>query len=115
MWSLCQKISGLSFTNPDLPALRYGRTMEMEAANKFFELMKKKHKNLILSEYGLFLDKTNCFIGAIPDRLMVCDCCEDACLEIKCPLSINYEKSNEKNLDYLYKSDNELKLKTNHS
>ena len=89
--------------------------MEMEAANKFFELMKKKHKNLILSEYGLFLDKTNCFIGAIPDRLMVCDCCEDACLEIKCPLSINYEKSNEKNLDYLYKSDNELKLKTNRS
>ena len=89
--------------------------MEMEAANKFFELMKKKHENLIISEYGLFLDKTNCFIGAIPDRLMTCDCCEDACLEIKCPLSINYEKSNEKNLDYLYKSDNELKLKTNHS
>ena len=68
MWSLCQKISGLYFTKPDLPALRYGRTMEMEAANKFFELMKKKHENLIISEYGLFLDKTNCFIGAIPDR-----------------------------------------------
>ena len=42
MWSLCQNMSGLSFTNPDLPALKYGRTMEMEAANKFFELMKKK-------------------------------------------------------------------------
>ena len=44
MWSLCQNMSGLSFTNPDLPALKYGRTMEMEAANKFFELMKKKQK-----------------------------------------------------------------------
>ena len=42
MWSLCQNMLGLSFTNPDLPALKYGRTMEMEAANKFFELMKKK-------------------------------------------------------------------------
>ena len=44
MWSLCQNISGLSFTNPDLPALKYGRTIEMEAANEFSELMKKKHK-----------------------------------------------------------------------
>ena len=34
------------FTNPDLAALKYGRTMEMEAANEFFELMKKNHKNL---------------------------------------------------------------------
>ena len=33
----------------------------------------------------------------------------------KIPLSINCEKSDEKNLDYLYKSDSEIKLKTNHS
>ena len=32
------KISGLSFTNPNLAALKYGRTMEVEAANKIFEL-----------------------------------------------------------------------------
>ena len=113
MWSLFQNISGLSFTNPDLPALKYGRTMEMEATNEFFELMKKKHKNLVISECRLFLDKTNCFIGASPDCLMTYDCFEDACLEIKCPLSINYEKPNEKNLGYLYKSDSEIKLKTN--
>ena len=30
-------------------------------------------------------------------------------------MSINYEKANKKNLDYLYKSDSEIKLKTNHS
>ena len=42
MWSLCQNISGLSFTNPDLPALKYGQIMEMEATNQFVELMKKK-------------------------------------------------------------------------
>ena len=89
--------------------------MEMEATKEFFELMKKKHRNLVISECGLFLDKTNCFIGASPDRLMTCDCCEDACVEIKCPLSINYEKPTENNLDYLYKSDSEIKLKTNHS
>ena len=44
IWSLCQNISGLFFTNPDLPALNYGRTMEMEAANESFELMKMKQK-----------------------------------------------------------------------
>ena len=115
MWSLYQNISGLSFINPDLLALKYGRTIKMEAANEFFELMKKKHKHFAILECGLLLDKANCFIGASPDRLITCDCCEDACVEIKWPLSINYEKPNEKNLDYLYKSDSEIKLKTNHS
>ena len=56
MLPLCQNISGLSLTNPDLPALKYVRTMDMEAANKFSELMKKKHKNLAILECGLFLD-----------------------------------------------------------
>ena len=46
---------------------------------------------------------------------MTYDCCEDACVEIKWPLSINYEKPNEKNLDYLYKRDSKIKLKINHS
>ena len=53
--------------------------------------------------------------GASPDRLITCDCCEDTCVGIKLPLSINYENTNEENLDYLYKSDSETKLKTNHS
>ena len=114
VWS-CQNISGFSFSNPDLPVLKYILTMEMESTNRFFELMKKKHKHLVISDCGLFLDKANCFIGASPHHLMTCDCCEDACVEIKCTLSINYEKPNEKNLDYLYKSDSTIKLKTNHS
>ena len=115
MWPVYQNISELSFINPDLLALKYGRTIEMEAANEFFELMKKKHKHFVILECGLFLDKANCFIGASPDRIITCDCCEDACVEIKRPLSINYEKPNDKNLDYLYKGDSEIKLKTNHS
>ena len=74
MWSLCQSISGLSLTNPDIPAPKYDGTMEIKVTNEFFELMKKKHKNLVISKSGLFLDKTNCFIGASPDHLMTCDC-----------------------------------------
>ena len=49
-------------TKPDLTALIYVLTMEVEAANNFFYLMKDKHKNLVISGCGLFLDKTNCFI-----------------------------------------------------
>ena len=79
--SLCQNISGLSFTNPDLPALKYCSTMKMGAANEFFELMKKKHKNVVISECCLFLDKADCFIGASPDRLMTCYCCEEHVLK----------------------------------
>ena len=57
MWSLCQNISGLSFTNPDLPALKYGRTIEMEAANEFSELMKKKHKMYLFQNVVNFRTK----------------------------------------------------------
>ena len=89
--------------------------MEMEATNEIFELMKKKYKNLVISECGLFLDKINGFMAESLGRLMTWDCCEDACVEIKWPLSTNYEKPNEKNLDYLYRSESEIKLKTNHS
>ena len=42
MRSLCQNISRISFTNLDLPVLKYGRTMEMEVANQIFELIKKE-------------------------------------------------------------------------
>ena len=87
------------FTNPDLPALKYCRTTEMEAANEFFDSTKKKHENLVITERGLFVYKTICYIGASPDSLLTCNCFEDACVEIKCSLSINYEKRNEENLD----------------
>ena len=115
MWLLCQNISGLLLINPDLHALKHDQTVEMEATNAFFELMKMKHKSLVISECGLFSGKANCFLRKSPDRLMTCDCCEYACVEIKCPLSISYEKLNQKNLDYSYKSDSDIKLKNNHS
>ena len=44
MFTLNQSVSGFSYVNPDLPALKYGRAMEPEAANCFLEVMKSKHK-----------------------------------------------------------------------
>ena len=85
-----QEISGFTYVNPELKALKYGRGMEDIAANGFFEVMKEGHKNLKLTNCGLFLDETAPVIGATPDRLMTCDCCPPSCVEIKCPYSINY-------------------------
>ena len=85
MYSVNQKVSGLTYTNPNIPAQKYGRDMEDEAANDFFSAMKLKHKNPKMIQCGLFLDKVSPVIGASPDRIFYCDCCPPACVEIKCP------------------------------
>ena len=51
---------------------------------------------------------------ASPDCLMSCSSCGKACIEVKCPYSINYTEPNEQNLDYLYKDEDAVKLKQNH-
>ena len=85
MWSLNQKISGLVFVKPNIPALKYGRDMEIEAANTFIEFIKGKHKDIKLSDRGLFVDEALPYVGASPDRILLRSCCEKACVEIKCP------------------------------
>ena len=116
MWSLNQKVSGLIFVSPDIPALKYGRTMEEEAVNAFYNEMSKKHKNLNLEECGLFLEKDMPYVGGSPDRIVRCSCCKPACLEVKCPYSINYTHPQDPNitLPYLCKDDDVLTLKKQH-
>ena len=50
MWSLNQKISGLAFVRPNIPALKYGRDLKIEAAKNFTEFIKGKHKYIKLSD-----------------------------------------------------------------
>ena len=83
MWSLNQNVSGLLFVNPDIPALKYGRSMEENAVNNFYEIMKLKHIDLKLHECGLYLDRDAPYIGGSPDRIVTCSCCPTACLEVK--------------------------------
>ena len=42
MWSLNQKMSGLVFVKSNILAQKYGRDMEIEAANTFIEFIKGK-------------------------------------------------------------------------
>lgn len=116
MWSLNQKVSGLAFVNPDIPALKYGRTMEIEAVNMFCDVMKKRHKDFRSEKCGLFLHENLPFIGASPDRIIYCSCCPVACLEVKCPYSINFAspKDPDVNLPYLLRNGDEFKLNRKH-
>lgn len=116
MWSLIQKISGFTFTNPNIPALKYGREMEAYAANKFVEIFAKDHKKVSKKECGLFLDSSYQYIGASPDGIITCSCHEAACLEIKCPYSISYTSPCDLNvaLPYLKIVDGKKTLNRSH-
>lgn len=40
---------------------------------------------MISKPCGLFIDPTGQFLGASPDGIVSCDCCEARLVEIKCP------------------------------
>ena len=49
-----------------------------------------------------YLDKLVPIIGASPDRIMTCDCCPPACIEIKCPYLINFTTPRVENFSLPY-------------
>lgn len=85
-------IMGRSQPDPMLPALKYGRTMEPAAREKYRAvLIESGHKDVVIQECGLFVHRKNVYMGASPDGLVSCSCCGTGVLEIKCPLSIAHE------------------------
>ena len=114
IWSLKEKNSGIISVNPNIPALKYGRDMEIETISKFAEYIKNYHQDCIISECGLVFDETMPYIGASPDRLMSSLYSGKAYIEIRSPYSINHTEPNEQNLEYLYKDGDTVKLKENH-
>ena len=78
--------------------------------------MKQKHKNFQVHECGLFLDKTVSYIGGSSNRILTCSCCEPACLEVKCPYSINHlsPRDPDAKLNYFIKNGDDLVLNKNH-
>ena len=51
--------------------------MEENAVNEFFNIKPKEHKYFKLLDFGLFLENAKPFIGASPDRILSCSCCQD--------------------------------------
>ena len=52
MYSLKEKVSGRTFTNPNIPALKYSRDMESEALSTFETEIKKEHKHVKIQKCG---------------------------------------------------------------
>lgn len=69
-----------------LPQISKGLQNEKEAVAKVIQvLIDSGHKNVAIRDCGLFIDSSEQFLGASPDGVIYCDCCEDMLLEVKCP------------------------------
>ncbi|GFS86420.1 uncharacterized protein TNCV_4519271 [Trichonephila clavipes] len=79
---LVEQIFGMSFSNA---AIDWGKNQEAVAKQQFLTYLSDQHVNGMLLPCGLLVHKENIFLGATPDGLVMCDCCETALLEIKCP------------------------------
>ena len=97
-----------------LPQIQRGSMLESEAINALIaQLTNEGHVNVKVQECGLYLYKPLQYIGASPDGILTCDCCEGQCLvEIKCPSSPVSELSYLLPVRPLSKS---IKLKKSHS
>lgn len=96
-----------------LPQIQRGSALEAEAGNALVNhLTKVGHVNVRIRECGLYIYKSAQFIGASPDGILQCDCCQERLIEIKCPSTAISD------LPYLVAkvpSSKELKLKMNHA
>ena len=100
--------SGLVFIKPNIPALKYGREMEIKAANIFIEFIKGNHKVIKLSDCGLIVDEISQCRSKPRQNFVVFMLCNG---KIKCPYSVNYIKSCYSNLEHLQLPDGKTVIK----
>ena len=111
---LVAKLVGYTKLNPNLPALKHGRTAEPNAIHKYRSVLKTKgHTQVKISQCGLFIDTQKIYLGASPDSVVRC-CCGEGILEVKCPLSRNPTVPSSDNVSYLILKDGEQVLKRSH-
>jgi hypothetical protein len=83
-------ILGIKTLNPDIKALKHGRTMEPIARRAYCIEMRKHHRNIAVRQSGLVISQSHFYVAASPDGIVKCACCpEEGILEIKAPLSLH--------------------------
>ena len=100
----------------NLSPTKWGTDHEDIAKESFFTEFTKMHNNCKMISCGLFVSKSHPHIGASPDALVLCSCCQKACVEIKCPYSIRNQSVVEawNETSFLEKRDGKIQLKRNH-
>ncbi|GFW41794.1 uncharacterized protein TNCV_4980431 [Trichonephila clavipes] len=101
---LVKQIFGKRFSNA---AIDWGENQEAVAKQQFLTYLSDQHVNGMLLPCGMLVDKENIFLGATPDGLVMCDCCETALLEIKGLVGEQIPRKN-------FFLDDSLNLKINH-
>lgn len=95
-------------------AIAWGKTKEKSAQDKFYQIVSPLHVNLCIQPTGMIVDKDEPFLGATPDGLVTCDCCEDHILEIKCPFTHRDRTISDIEKDNFFLNENEV-LKESHN
>ena len=83
---------------------------KMSPRKKYIELFEACHKDTNYRECGLFIHRDKQHLAASPDLLIVCTCCGEGLLEIKCPYSIANECPTIENLPYLVTTNDKMVL-----
>jgi hypothetical protein len=67
---------------------RWGCNHEKQATERYRASAVPQHNELTIVENGFFIDILHSYIGASPDGLVSCLCCDEGVLEVKCPLCV---------------------------
>lgn len=65
--------------------MKYGQMAEELAKKQLKNLLEEQHVNAQLIDTDFLIDSQYGFLGATPDGMVICDCCDSALIEIKCP------------------------------
>ena len=113
--SLLSTLMGYARNPETLPALKYGREMELEAKKVFATMFSKQHTGAHCDPVGLVLSPHKAYLGASPDALLSCQCHGRGVLEIKCPLSVKDTPPTPACIPYLIDNGQVITLKENHA
>ena len=104
------------------PAIEHGITNEPKAIESLKTILSKHHNDVEIIDCGLFRSTEFPFLGASPDGIMKCSCCNDStryAVEVKCPFKLEEKSMKDlakKDPEFCLQSDkkNALSLKRNH-
>ena len=101
-------------------ATNWGCAHEQTARDAYARLKSKEHQNFSVRTCGLFIHPSYPHLGASPDGIITCTCCDGvAVLEVKCPFSCRdksfAEACNDSNSCLEMQADGVMRLKTTHS
>lgn len=112
--SLISHIMGYS-SSISTTAMKWGIDHEEEARREFIGLEQQNHKNFSVRKSGLVVNNSWPYLGATPDGIAECSCCDRSVVEIKCPYKYRFSDIGQALCDKDFCIDRSNMLKSTHS